>query len=172
MPCRLLTTVAALASSLVAQLAADLPPAQRPQQAAGPAGQQLPPLGPLGSQLMASLCSQLLTALHAAAALLAPEPLSRRLSAGLALDAATLAAARAAVADDEALQLELAQSLDSAGANAAELLSTYQPLAPLARRHPLVAAGLGTAESTAAAAPQLPEGLMQFLAAACADEGV
>lgn len=121
---------------------------------------------------MASLCSQLLTALHAAAALLAPEPLSRRLSAGLALDAATLAAARAAVADDEALQLELAQSLDSAGANAAELLSTYQPLAPLARRHPLVAAGLGTAESTAAAAPQLPEGLMQFLAAACADEGV
>ncbi|PRW45088.1 Neurochondrin family isoform 2 [Chlorella sorokiniana] len=82
---RLLTTIVALASSLAAQLAADLPPGQQ--------AQQLLPLGPLSSQLMTSLCGQLLTALHGAAALLAPEPLSHRLSAGLGVDAATLAAA-------------------------------------------------------------------------------
>lgn len=165
--CRLLANVAALTSWLAAQHAADLPAEQRPQQAAGAAQQQ--PLGPLSSKVAASLCTQLLTVLHVAAALLAPEPLSRRLLAGLGMDAATFAAARSAVAEDEALQLELSRSLDSAGAHAAALLGSYQPLAALARQHPLVAARLGATEGAAAAAAQLPNGLLQFLAAADVD---
>lgn len=165
---RLLATIAALAGSLAAQLAVDLPTEQRRQQAAGSAQQQMLSLGPLSSQLMASLCGQLLTSLHAAAALLAPEPLARQLAAGLGVDAATLAAARAAAAEDEALQLELNRSLDSAGASAAALLSAYPPLAALARQHPLMAAWVGLGEGAAAAAAQLPDGLLQFLTAAAA----
>lgn len=169
-PCRLLANITALTSSLAAQLAADSPAEQQPQQAAGTAQkQQQQPLGPLSSQVAASLCTQLLTALHVAAALLAPEPFSLRLLAGLGIDAVTFAAARSAVAEVEALQLELSRSLDSAGAHAAALLRSYPPLAPLAWQHPLVAARLGAAEGTAAAVARLPDGLLQFLAAADVD---
>lgn len=166
--CRLLATIAALASSLAAQLAVDLPAEQRPQCAAGSAQQQMLSLGPLSSQLMASLCGQLLTSLHATAALIIPEPLARQLDAGLGVNAATLAAARAAVVEDEALQLELNRSLDSAGASAAALLIAYPPLGDLVRQHPLLAAWLGSGEGAAAVAAQLPDGLLQFLTAAAA----
>lgn len=159
-----MVTLAALRGTIAAQLAADLPPEQRPQQVAG-AAEQLPALGPLSGPLMAHVCSQLLAALHTAAALTGPEPLSERLAPGLGIDAATLAAARAAAAEDEALQLELSRSLDSAGASAAALLRGYPPLATVSRQHALMAAGMAAARG-AAVVQELPDGLLRFLAVA------
>lgn len=167
--CRLRSVLAALgaaiATSTAAQLDASTADFQQQQQPA--------PLGRIPAPAILELCAQLLAALQAATLLTCSPALCRQLDLPLSAEAAGAGAvqaaecleeARAAVAADEALQLELARSLNVGAAEAAALLQLYPPFAQLAQAHPFVAAELSAAGGAAAA--DAPPGLLRFLAAA------
>lgn len=177
--CRLLSVLAALGGMIAASVA------MKGEGGGSLASQQqdqelLPGLGPISGRQMQMLCTQLLAALQAATVLTCSKARCRQLALPLATAAGDsgsqaavsgLAAARAAVQEDEDLQLELLRSLDVAAAEAAVLLQRYPPFAALARGYPFVVAELAAAELAAAgamsdSAAETPPGLALFLAAA------